>query len=489
VPGARAQAFQFDNICTLFDQIPQTEGVVSTLSEDWSGSDWDATSRSIYNRSGGQLDNITVQDRSAGSWENATRAVPTYDASDRLDTCLSQTWDTDTNDWSDAARTTRTYDGDGRVERATTEVWDEDAGGWVFVGRSNFTYTAAGHVDVKRDEICLSGCSTPTPGWVNSYQVTNTYDSSDRLGTKVEENWDLVNSQWVEDQTTNYDYSMPSTIVAVRTDAGDDNLGRSTTTLNGDDLPTEIIDDTWAGEWVRDAREEPTYASVGGDTKLVRSVSQTCAGGCTSASPSWSNEFQTLFSYTEVLPVELTSFMVTESGEAAQLVWATASETNNAGFEVQRRLGTEGGFTAIGFVDGAGTTTTLQRYRFTDDALPFDAAQVAYRLRQVDLDGTTAYSPEVELRRGAPARLVLHGNYPNPFQNRTLIRYELPQASLVQMDVFNVLGQRVAQLVDRPQPAGRNEIAFEAHSLPSGVYFVRLEVDGRSQFHQMTAVQ
>ena len=84
---------------------------------------------------------------------------------------------------------------------------------------------------------------------------------------------------------------------------------------------------------------------------------------------------------------------------------------------------------------------------------------------------------------------MLRGNYPNPFQGRTLIRYELPQASFVQIDIFNVLGQRVAQLVDHRQPAGRNEIVFEARDLPSGVYFIRLEADGRSQFQQITVVQ
>ncbi len=487
VPEARAQSFQFDNICTLFDQIPQTEGVVSTLSEEWDGSDWGGTSRSIYNRSGGQLDNIIFQDRSDGSWENATRAIPAYDSSDRLQTCTLQQWDTDTNDWSDATRTTRTYNGEGQVERATTEIWNE--GDWQIAGRSHFTYTATGNAEVQRNEACMGSCSTPSPTWLNTYRVTNTYDGSDRLSTKVEENWDLVNLRWIEDQTTDYDYSMPSTVVAVRTDAGDNNVGRSTTTLNGDDLPTEIIDDTWAGEWVRETREEPTYTTLGGDTKLARSLSQTCTSGCTSASPSWGNEFQTLFSYTEVLPVELTSFTATEAEGAARLAWTTATETNNAGFEVQRRLGADAAFAPIGFVEGAGTTDRPQSYRFTDDMLPFEAEQVAYRLRQVDLDGTMAYSPEVEFSRAVPERLVLRGNYPNPFQGRTLIRYELPQASFVQIDIFNVLGQRVAQLVDHRQPAGRNEIVFEARDLPSGVYFIRLEADGRSQFQQITVVQ
>jgi len=487
VPEARTQSFQFDNICTLFDQIPQTEGVRSTLTEEWVSSDWDASGRAIYNRAGERLTEIIFQERSAGNWVNASRAEPSYDASDRLDTCTLQQWDTDTNDWSDATRTSRVYNGEGYVETATTEGWN--GGGWQIAGRSHFTYTATGNVEVQRNEVCISNCSTSSPTWLNTYRVTNAYDGSDRLSTKIEENWDVVNTQWVDEQTTNYDYSMPSTVVAVRTDAGDNNVGRSTTTLNDDDLPTETIDDTWAGEWVRDSREEPTYATVDSETKLVRALSQTCASGCTSASPDWDNESQTLFSYTEVLPVELTSFAVAEEDDAALLRWTTATETNNAGFEVQRRLGADGAFAPIGFVEGTGTTGRPQSYRFTDDTLPFEAEQAAYRLRQVDLDGTVAYSPEVEFSRAVPERLVLHGNYPNPFQGRTLIRYELPQASLVQMDVFNLLGQRVAQLVNHHQPAGRNEIAFETRGLPSGLYIVRIAADGNSQFRRMTVVR
>jgi hypothetical protein len=86
-------------------------------------------------------------------------------------------------------------------------------------------------------------------------------------------------------------------------------------------------------------------------------------------------------------------------------------------------------------------------------------------------------------------RLVLHGNYPNPFRGQTLIRYELPQPGFVRMEVFNTLGQRVARLVEQNQPAGHNEVAFETHDLPSGVYFVRMEASGRSLLRQMTVVR
>jgi hypothetical protein len=279
------------------------------------------------------------------------------------------------------------------------------------------------------------------------------------------ETWD--NSDWENSERTSFTY-------------GGNSLVRASKSGH---LPTVTVTETWTGAaWLNETRSELTYD---GSDNLLEALDQAWNTGTSS----WENDGRFTVSYDDILPVELTSFIVAEEGSAARLIWSTASETNNAGFEVQRRIGAEEEFSAVGFVDGAGTTSTPQVYRFTDDALPFNAASITYRLRQVDLDGTTAYSPEVELRRAAPVRLLLHGNYPNPFRGQTLIRYELPQASFVRMDVFNTLGQHVARLVNQHQPAGRNEITFEANGLPSSVYFVRLEAEGRSTLRQMTVVR
>ena len=69
--------------------------------------------------------------------------------------------------------------------------------------------------------------------------------------------------------------------------------------------------------------------------------------------------------------------------------------------------------------------------------------------------GTAACSPNVEVDLGAPDALVLHGNFPNPFRVQTTVRYELPPATHVQMDVYNVLGQRVITLINERQAPGR----------------------------------
>ncbi|MEL6772619.1 MAG: VCBS repeat-containing protein, partial [Bacteroidota bacterium] len=86
-----------------------------------------------------------------------------------------------------------------------------------------------------------------------------------------------------------------------------------------------------------------------------------------------------------VVPVELTVFSAVLSGEAARLTWATASETNNAGFHVEHRAPSADVFATLGFVDGAGTTTATQRYAFETGTLAPGAHR--FRLRQVDFDG------------------------------------------------------------------------------------------------------
>ena len=74
-----------------------------------------------------------------------------------------------------------------------------------------------------------------------------------------------------------------------------------------------------------------------------------------------------------------------------------------------------------------------------------------------------------------PSRPQLVGNYPNPFNPSTSIRYGLSEASYVRIAVYNALGQVVAQLVGSEQPAGYHEVRFDASGLASGVYVVRLQ--------------
>lgn len=115
-----------------------------------------------------------------------------------------------------------------------------------------------------------------------------------------------------------------------------------------------------------------------------------------------------------MIPVELTAFdaVVNESG--VQLTWKTVCETNNAGFEVQHRK--EETFEKVGFVREAGTTSQPQRYRFqVGDLAP---GQYAFRLKQVDVDGSSKFGPAVEV--GVRARLLFRPPSEPDCQHRSL---------------------------------------------------------------------
>ena len=79
-----------------------------------------------------------------------------------------------------------------------------------------------------------------------------------------------------------------------------------------------------------------------------------------------------------------------------------------------------------------------------------------------------------------PATLALEQNYPNPFNPSTFIRWAQPQAGQVRLAVYNMLGQKVATLIDEVRSAGRHEIRLEVSDWTSGVYVYALEANGRT---------
>lgn len=87
---------------------------------------------------------------------------------------------------------------------------------------------------------------------------------------------------------------------------------------------------------------------------------------------------------------------------------------------------------------------------------------------------------------GTPLAFALTGNYPNPFADRTTIGYELPEETLVKIEVYNLLGHRVAVLAHEVQPAGRYEVLFTADpGTASGVYVYRLQAGSHTSHRKM----
>jgi hypothetical protein len=186
---------------------------------------------------------------------------------------------------------------------------------------------------------------------------------------------------------------------------------------------------------------------------------------------------------TSPLPIQLASFTAAAQKQTGTIVlnWSTVSETNNYGFEVQKSLDTTKVSETVenSFVAGHGTTVDAHSYSFTD--VTVKPGVWYYRLKQTDLDGTVHYSDRIlpggvtgVTERALPTVFALDQNYPNPFNPSTKIDFALPKESRVTLEVYNVLGQRVALLADDVRPAGYYSVSFNASHLASGLYVYRI---------------
>lgn len=175
----------------------------------------------------------------------------------------------------------------------------------------------------------------------------------------------------------------------------------------------------------------------------------------------------------DILPVELGSFEVIRSNDEMVLTWTTFSETDNSGFEIQHAIGAKP-FETIAFVPGAGTTLDAKTYTYR---YPTEEPGLhRFRLKQIDFDGTFAYSKAVEAALDLPERFVLDAAYPNPFNPSTTIRFGVSAAEQVSLRLYDALGREVRLLYSgRPAPNEMHAVSIDAQGLPSGNYVVRLE--------------
>ena len=238
--------------------------------------------------------------------------------------------------------------------------------------------------------------------------------------------------------------------------------------------------------WIAGASGNSFYTENGGDTwtqsHLSLGGSQTVRDIEISGIRMWfiGSDGMIIRGYADPsIPVELASFTASVSGSNVSLNWMTASEINNAGFDVERaslnpsKGGTSGQWEKIGFVEGKGTATGASSYSYVDKELA--SGVYNYRIKQIDFDGTFKYynlAESVEI--GTPDRFELAQNYPNPFNPSTTISYSVPQSGLVTLKVYNVIGQQVAELVNEVKQAGTHRVELDASSLPSGVYMYKL---------------
>lgn len=192
----------------------------------------------------------------------------------------------------------------------------------------------------------------------------------------------------------------------------------------------------------------------------------------------------------EVLPVEFVSFDGTAINGNVRLTWQTASETNNAGFEVQRQSSGED-WTQVGYMESkasGGTTTERKSYEYTVDELPVGTHQ--FRLRQVDLDGSSTLTDPVSVSVEMQEALKLTAPAPNPVSNSTTLSFAVKEQAETTVTLYNTLGQKVAPLYEgTPPPEAPQTVQIDVSTLTSGTYFVRLQTERQTVTRRITVVR
>ncbi len=169
--------------------------------------------------------------------------------------------------------------------------------------------------------------------------------------------------------------------------------------------------------------------------------------------------------------MELVSFSGTRGGSNVKLEWSTATEINNFGYVIEKSNGKEA-WHSLGFIKGNGTSTSRKVYSFTDNT-PRNGINY-YQLKQTDVNGTFNYSNIIEVNFNGIIKFNLLQNFPNPFNPSTVIRFEIPTASHVNIKVYNIIGKEVAELLNDKLEGGNHEIVFNANNLPSGLYIYKI---------------
>ena len=235
-------------------------------------------------------------------------------------------------------------------------------------------------------------------------------------------------------------------------------------------------DNTAATGWYVDDISISTLAQVNMRTSLFNS------GG----TRIWFKDTFTLITPV-ILPVELLSFTATarDNGKV-YLEWATSSEHNNKGFQVERSPDMTNGnyqWQKIGFVKGSLHSSITKQYSFDDE--PTGGKRFVYRLRQIDLDQNFKFSDtRLVVLKGLDNSL--YSCYPNPVNDRVNFKYSLAENNLVELRIFDNAGKLIKQLVNENKEAGIYQASYSTGNLPAGIYFYKMQAGSFSETKRFT---
>ena len=194
-----------------------------------------------------------------------------------------------------------------------------------------------------------------------------------------------------------------------------------------------------------------------------------------------------IYKSSQLVPVELASFEANVRSDGVLLTWMTVSESDNYGFEIQRKIGKDENWEVIGFMPGKNTSNEPNFYQFKDKE---NLSEICYyRLKQIDLDGSFHFSQTIEVHLAVPENFTITNIFPNPFNSITRLSFSLPENGQVNVSVVDVLGRFVKTIFNGELHSGKRYFDWDGKDengnvVSSGTYIVRINYQPEAKHHQ-----
>ena len=369
------------------------------------------------------------------AWQFTEHGTYTYVGS-KVNTYFSQFW---IGSWENYELSTWGYNGPGTIASILFQTWDTDSSAWANSARSVMTYDGSNRLTVMESQ------SWNGADFAGTARILYTYDGSSRVETVITQEW---TGAW-------------------------SNVTRTTYTYNGAGLESQsVVDNYFGGNWLTTYRWTSTYDGSNRLTLRVREFYNTF----------WNNDAKSEYDYngsgdntlqrdylwltsdwalTDVDTMKYDgSHRLTQTVYNNILPFANVSRTDNA-------------------YDGSGNLVEEISAAFSGTWINTDRYVFVYTSLASKIEGEPL-----------PADFSLWQNHPNPFNPTTTIRYSLSRPHLVQIEVYNVLGQLVSTLENSEQGVGVYETTWDGtnangQDVASGVYFYRLKAGEFVQTRKM----
>ena len=414
----------------------------SDLSLDWVNGAWvnDQRESYTYDPNGNIISELDEQwDTTANNWVNDDKYEYSYDANHNRTLEVQAQWDG--SSWKNSWKYEYSYDANNNMTLKITSNWPSTA--WEKYSKYEWIY------DANNNKISEIGYLWTGSAWENYTKTTNTYDANNNNISRNTFSWNSSTSQWDNRYWYLYTYDSNNKIT----------------------FENKKKWDSGTSNWVDDYRITYTNSASG---KMLTHLKEKWDGS------NWNNDDYEEFTY------DVNDNLLTY---LSQLNWVSGSWTDGDRLNyVYNAAGNcEGGTHEVWFTNhwvSADSQLFLPDIWDADNTINyFFNPYMTYGYEFSVYYGTITNVNENNSIK--PNSFSLSQNYPNPFNPSTKIKYQIPNSGYVSLKIYDVLGEEVASMINKEQPAGSYEINFDASKLTSGIYFYQLKAGNNIQIKKM----